>query len=519
MIFTDPFFLFVFLPAACVAFHILGRYGPTAGLGVILATSILFYLPWGWTTTFLLLASIAVNFFVGSALLRVATLARRTRIAALTFGQLYNFTTLVLFKYHLFAGLWMVSSQAVAPDWIIPAGISFYTFHQAAFLADAYAREESVVAYLGDMGTTAKLGGSFVRYAAFVAFFPQLVIGPITYLKEFQPQTGSGFGRIRYVNLSVGFALIAIGIFKKIVIADNLALIADPVFAGAALQKSIHPLIAWMGVAAYYMQLYFDFSGYSDIALGLARIFGIRYPVNFFSPLKAVGIIDYYRRWHMTLTRVISRFLFTPLSLIGTRFAMRRRWAVVPTKILGLWLPLIINFEVIGLWHGAITTFIVFGLIHGTWYVIETETRASKRWKAWKKRTPDARRALYGRIIFIALMPLTFALFRSQSLGAADFLGTQLLAGGRATDFAFEPLRAAGEIAAAFAVIYLLPNSIELLWNYRPGLMTYPNPSYGPKLLQFRWRPNWPWMLFYGFLITICIYYMYRQPPFLYQGF
>jgi len=520
MIFTDPFFLFVFLPLAALTFHLVGRrHGTNGALATLLVISILFYAPWGAWMTAILMLSVCVNFLCGGALVALDDERASMRKLLLAAGEIFNFGALIWFKYHLFAGLVADAEARDVAAWVVPAGISFYTFHQAAFLADAYAREPNVVLLLGKMKNVRDILTGFIRYSAFVIFFPQLVIGPITYVKEFLPQVASArFGRIFYVNVSIGFTLIAIGMFKKLVLADNLGIYSDSVFERASLRVALTPVESWVGIASYYLQLYFDFSGYSDMAIGLARIFGLRYPINFFSPFKAVGIIDYYRRWHMTLTRVISRFLFTPLSLAGTRLAARKRYGVMAVKILGLWLPLMINFEVIGLWHGAIWSFVVFGLIHGIWYVAETEVRSSKRWKKWRKTVPGVRRAIYGRIILLLFMPLCFALFRADSLETAVYLGQQLFAGAGAMTVSAELQQALKPLVAGFVVVYLLPNSIELLRNYRPGILTYQNPSYGPHW-PVRWRPNWVWTAFFGAIFVVCIYYMYRQPPFLYQGF
>ncbi|MEE9433205.1 MAG: MBOAT family O-acyltransferase [Sphingorhabdus sp.] len=520
MIFSEPFFLFLFLPLSCLIFHAVGkRFGQTGALATIFIMSLIFYLPWGWWMTGILAASVIVNYISASLMLWLPDNRKHARAALLVAGELYNILTLIWFKYNVFDDLFGNHADMQSGAWIIPVGISFYSFQQAALLADAYAREKTVTKFFGQLSTLKEHISSFVKYAAFVIFFPQLVIGPIIYMKEFEPQIANKrFGRIEFRNFAIGFALVAIGLFKKIVIADNLAPGAEGVFSSAAQGIEMHPIAAWIGVACYYLQLYFDFSGYTDIALGLARIFGIRYPINFFSPFKAVGIIDYYRRWHMTLTRVISRFLFTPLSIAGTRFAAQRRLPALLAKLIGLWLPLMINFEVIGLWHGALSTFVLFGIIHGTWYVVETEVRTSKRWKAWKRKTPDWRRAIYGRIVIIALMPLTFALFRADSISTFGFLLEQLFAGNWAADFGIS-VRVIPFILFGFFIVYFLPNSVELLKNYRPGIMTFANKSYGPNLFKFCWRPNWGWSVLFGSAFVVCLYYAYRQPPFLYQGF
>jgi alginate O-acetyltransferase complex protein AlgI len=273
---------------------------------------------------------------------------------------------------------------------------------------------------------------------------------------------------------------------------------------------------AWLAVFGYYGQLYFDFSGYSDMALGLARMFGIIFPINFFSPLKSVGIVDFYRRWHMTLTRVISRFLYSPLSLWGARFAARRGIKGPAARMLQLWLPLLINFEVIGLWHGATYTFVLFGLIHGVWYILETEVRGTKRWRKYVKATPSLMRHILGRMIFTVPMALTFALFRCESVPAFGTLVRHLFVADPTAPAPVGLLIGFAWVGGALAVIHLLPNSVELLRRYRPGIMTYINPFYGFRLI---WRPNLIWTTYWTTLVIFAMYFVWRQPPFLYMGF
>ena len=519
MIFSDPAFLFLFLPIVYGAFYLVARrFGALGALSVMLVASILFYAPYGLFNLGLLVLAVLVNYSIGSLLIE-GSLDGRTRKWLFAGGELFNFVLLGFFKYHLWP-----SSLTTGRDWehfanvAIPVGISFYTFHQAAFLADAYARERSVVAYLGSLRSVRDRLAGLVRYAAFVMFFPQLIIGPITYFHEFQSQAGGrDFGIAKRRNIAPGLALVAIGLFKKVVLADRLAPGADYVFGAAAAGEHLSPIAAGVGMLSYYGQLYFDFSGYSDMALGLALLFGLRYPVNFFSPLKAVGIIDFYRRWHMTLTRVISRFLYTPLSLIGTRFAVRKKLPKSVLRVLGVWIPLLINFEVIGLWHGAASTFLLFGVIHGIWYVTETEVRATKAFKRWRKQSSDRLRALIGRAIFLPLMVACFALFRSESPGAFLHLIRQMFS--FSLNIQGRDLLAGAVLVPALAVIYLLPNSAELLRLYRPVIRTYDNVSYGPHWPKLAWRDSWPWALYLLALIGAYLWYVGSLPPFLYQGF
>lgn len=528
MVFTDPFFLFAFLPAAVALFFLVTRgFGRTAGLAVIFVCSIAFYAPWGWENVAVLLSMLVVNFTAGSFVAVAPDERARARRLVLIGAQSANFAVLIWFKYQ-FLQTFLSGVGLTFADVAIPVGISFYTFHQAAFLVDAYRRDASVVAYLGDLSGVVGRAKAFLRFGAFVTFFPQLVIGPITYLNEFEPQTRarSGFGKFSQTNLSIGLMYMAIGMFKKLVIADNLALIADPVFAVAGDGLAINAVTAWIGVMAYYLQLYFDFSGYSDMALGIARIFGVRFPINFFSPLKSVGIVDFYKRWHMTLTRVISRFLFTPISLAATRFGAARRLSRGKLRVISLWIPLIVNFEVIGLWHGALTTFIVFGLIHGVWYIAETEIRGARWWKTWQKRSPEMLRVLIGRAIFLVPMSLTFALFRSEDLEAFGHLLTQLTPATLDVPRTSSAMRGILTLAAPFAIIYFLPNSIQLLRDWQPGIMTYVHPlapatasPWSRWLTGLAWRPDWAWAVVWVALVISSLYFVAKQPPFIYQGF
>jgi alginate O-acetyltransferase complex protein AlgI len=521
MQFTDPVYLFLLLPLACTLFYwITPRFGTSAGFGLLLLISLSFYATWGTRYLSLLSLSFTINFIVACIILVAPDERSVIRRASLYLGQLYNFGALIWFKYRFIAYIFSETGRSYSLlDAAIPVGISFYTFQQAILLVDAYHRDPSVVAYLGDMRTIGGKLRGYLRHSFFVSFFAHLLIGPIVYLKEFQPQIANpNFGRVKRSNLEVGAALIIIGLFKKIVVADHLASISNSVFAlpdAILLNRQIPANTAWMAALAYYAQLYFDFSGYSDVAIGSARILGIRFPINFFSPLKAVGIIDFYRRWHITLTRVIARFVYTPLSLAGTRVAVGSRWSQVPMKLVSLWLPLIINFEVIALWHGMRLTFLLFGVIHGFWYVVETEVRVSRRFKEWRSRVSDKARGLVGRTIFLFIMTLTFALFRSATLPEYWHVLKSMFS----FDIAPPNIKGLVEVFGALAVIGFLPNSMELLVKYRAGIATYPNKDYTPSRLRFRWRPNALWTVLMTGMLAASLYYMSRQPPFLYLGF
>lgn len=522
MTFTDPAFLFFFLPATLAVFYaVLSLWGTKEGLTVLFGSSIIFYLSYGVFPTVLLIAALFVNFGVAVLLVRSGDDHPRRRLLY-GLGQTYNLVTLCYFKYKILT-LVLGSEGGLLIDvagLAIPAGISFYTFHQAVFLADAYARERNVVEFLDEVRTASGSIWTFCHYGAFVSFFPQLIIGPITYLHEFHPQVKSrGFARFDPVDLAVGLGFVTIGMFKKLVVADNLAPTVEVVFQAAEGGAVIHPLYAWVGALAYMAQLYFDFSGYSDMAIGLARMFGLRYPINFYSPFKATGIIDYYRRWHMTLTRVIARFLYTPLSLAGTRYGVRNRLTPLPRHLLSLWLPLIVNFQIIGLWHDALWTFAVFGLMHGVWYAAEAEVRATRWYKGKRKTAPPLLRGFVERGVFSVLLCLSLAMFRSESVGAGFHLYAQMFGAAPGAAPSFDLAYPLFVVLCAFSIIYLLPNSVELMGRFRPAIMTYDNQSYAPAFMRNVWRPTWGWAAFAAGLTVASLYYVSRQPPFLYQGF
>lgn len=519
VLFTDPIFVFLFLPLSVLVAHVLAtRVGKTATLASIILFSLVFYGLWGLDYLLILAISVLMNWTIASFLLSSGdTRVARKRIS-LYCGQVFNILLLVWFKYSFyFTFLYGEAAEMSLETIAIPIGISFYTFQQAVFLQEAFHRDPVIVDYIGKTRGLADRTRAFIRYVAFVIFFPQLVIGPIVYLTEFAPQAArKSFGVIKRRNIEIGTFLIILGLFKKVVIADNLGTIVDPVFEQAAGGADIAPLVAWTASIGYYAQLYFDFSGYSDIAIGAARLFGMTLPINFDSPLKAVSISDFYRRWHITLTRVISRFLYTPLSIFGVRQAAKP--SSVKYHLLVIWVPLIINFLAIALWHGAAATFLLFGLLHAVWYIIEIETTQTKAWKQWRKRTSNAMRAAFGRVLFFLPMLLCFALFRSVSIDGWTHLVSQM--------FAFDSVKLKngallnfGVVLAALGFCLFLPNAYDLTQKYMPGIKTYRNALVASVLPGVRWRPNLFWGLTSAGALIMVIYYIERLPPFLYLGF
>ena len=362
MLFSAPEFLFAFLPVTLAGFFIIGVLGrPSWAALWLIAASLFFYGWWRPEFVFLILGSVLFNFVVGRALSRTQSLA------LLAFGIAANLAALGWFKYSGFLAELVNDVAGLGlpiPQVLLPVGISFYTFQQIGYLVDARsddAREDS-----------------FLHYLLFVSFFPQLLAGPIVHHRE----TMSQFHRPetykpQSTNLLLGITAFSIGLFKKVFIGDTLAPQAEVAFGPAA--DGIVPVSgnAWFGVLAYTLQLYFDFSGYSDMAVGLGLMFGIRLPINFASPFKAASIIEFWSRWHMTLTRFLTAYIYNPIVTsiarrrvaAGKKLLRQKNPEMVPFAV-QLAMPTLITMFLAGIWHGAGWQFLAFGLFHGVLLVM-----------------------------------------------------------------------------------------------------------------------------------------------------
>jgi alginate O-acetyltransferase complex protein AlgI len=353
MLFNSFVFLFAFLPITLVVFFWLGARGyRQAALGWLGFTSCLFYAYWKPSYLILLLASISLNFLFGKWIAQARESSPSRARAHMIVGVTANLAALCVFKYADFAlsSLSAVLGHALPlPGIVLPLAISFFTFNQIAYLVDVYQGEAQEA--------------DFLTYLLFVSFFPHLIAGPIVHHKEMIPQFRSSALRYNSDDIAAGATMFSLGLFKKVAFADTLAPFTDGVFVTTVVQTPLTFAEAWLGAIAFGLQLYFDFSGYSDMAIGLARMFGIRFPLNFFSPYQAHDISDFWRRWHMTLSRFLRDYLYIPLG--GNRHGTVRRYAnLMVTMLLG------------GLWHGAAWTYVVWGGLHGTYLVIHHLWRA-----------------------------------------------------------------------------------------------------------------------------------------------
>ncbi len=420
MLFNSYAFILVFLPGALLGYSLCARIGATAAAAWLTLCSFGFYAYWNMAFVSMLLVSIAFNFGMGRLLLASSETGSQRRLRGLlALGVGFNLLPLFYFKYLgtilALAQTWTLVSPQFDTRIILPLGISFFTFTQIGYLVDC------------QQGEGRELG--IVRYALFVSFFPHLIAGPLLHVREIGAQLlDPATFRLRADNFAFGATYFIIGLSKKVVFADQFA---DLVAAGFQRPDHFALFDSWLYVLAYAIQLYFDFSGYSDMAIGLAAMFGIRFPLNFNSPYKARSIIDFWQRWHMTLTRYLSLLLYNPLALAITRRRMRkglplyRRGSANAGAFLGMVVvPVFFTMTLAGVWHGSGMQFLVFGLLHACYLAIN---------HAWRGYAPQPRprpRALAAAIVagqvlltFVAVL-VAQVFFRANSAGdALDMLG------------------------------------------------------------------------------------------------
>lgn len=347
MLFNSPVFLLGFLPVTLLLYVVLRRTRVSWAIAWLVVASLAFYGWWNPAYLGLLLASIAFNFLVG----RQLQPSGRHRKAWVVLGLAVNLFALGYYKY---AGFFLETvtdvtgwAMHMAPV-VLPLGISFFTFTQIAYLIDAYR---------GQAGEYSPL-----RYLLFVTFFPHLIAGPILHHRDMMPQFLAGAQGMTPPGVALGLILFVIGLLKKVLLADPIGAYANSAFALA--HSGGHPSVvtAWTGAVAYALQLYFDFSAYSDMALGLAAMFGIRFPINFNSPYQARSIIDFWRRWHMSLSAFLRDYVYIPLG--GSRCGpVRRQLNLFATVMLG------------AVWHGSGWTYIVWGALHCAYLLVNHSWR------------------------------------------------------------------------------------------------------------------------------------------------
>jgi len=399
MLFNSYTFIFVFLPIVLLVFYKMGGNGKQlAAISWLVAASLVFYAWWNPVYVYLLLGSVLINYTIGIYLSNnITSASKNIRVKTLLVtGILINLCALSYFKYANFfvenANI-LLGNSFHLDTIILPLAISFFTFQQITYLVDSY------------RGLTKE--HNFLHYCLFVTFFPQLIAGPIVHHKEMMPQfLKDSVARFSHKNLAIGLSIFIIGLFKKVIVADNIGLYATPMFDAAAQGMTVSFIEAWCGAMSYTFQLYFDFSGYSDMAVGLAYMFGIRLALNFYSPYKANNIIEFWRRWHITLSRFLREYLYIPLG--GNRNGAFRRYV-------NLMLVMLIG----GFWHGAGWTFIVWGGLHGFYLTINHIWRALKIKMFGSNNSNILFWTFVSRMTTFIVIVIAWVFFRAENLPTA----------------------------------------------------------------------------------------------------
>ena len=509
MVFSSFPFIFAFLPLALLGFWATARFSTrAAGVWLVLA-SLGFYAYWRLDFLPLLLISIAFNFTISLVLTRTES-RPRLQNAVLLMGIAADLLALFYYKYAVgLSSFFGFQTVAGVPFWeiVLPLGISFFTFTQIGYLVDV----KQGVAKTRDL----------LSYVLFVTFFPHLIAGPILHNREMMPQfADKATYRFSGSNLAVGLTIFAIGLAKKVLLADPLA--------GDVALHFAHPaagglFASWYAVIAYSLQLYFDFSGYSDMAIGLARMFNIRFPLNFNSPYKATTVIDYWQRFHMTLTRFITMYIFSPIALWVTRWRDRhgldnsRRASATPGGFLSLVAgPTLITMGLAGVWHGAGTQYLIFGLLHGSYITVNHAMRIF--FPAPKKPAPKPWAVETGahaaKVLAVYVAALVgFAFFRAASTGA----GFEILAGMAGLHGVGEalPRTTVLQIAALFVIVWFAPNTQQIMSRYEPALGRAAVNPYR----RLVWQPGAGWAFAAGTIGALGILALGGTTEFLYFQF
>lgn len=511
MSFVDPLFLFLFLPLALAGYHFIipqQRDSPLLGTRFLAMVSALFYAYWDIRFLPVLLCSTFFNFRIAKTVEAAQGIKKKH---LLVLALIFNISLLATFKYTAFVLQTIAATlhlSITAPAIILPLGISFFTFTQIAYMVDIY------------RGSVPE--ERFTSYFLFVTWFPHLIAGPILHHREMIPQFYATLrAPLQRDHLAIGLTWIGVGLLKKCVLADGMAKVATPFFQAASAGADPTWMAAWSGLLAYTLQLYFDFSGYCDMAIGLSFLFGIRMPLNFNSPYKAVSIIDFWNRWHMTLSRFLRDYLYIPLG--GNRLGSGRQQVnILLVMVLG------------GLWHGAGWTFIVWGGLHGSYILI------NHMWRSF--RFADTRLLhLIGAVLTFLAVVFAWTFFRASDLPTAlrianGLLGingmvipaewikftfmadiTQFLGMTVVQQADLPTLRSVASILLLLVIVWWSPNSQQILTRTEAFLGHLSDHPHG--VLQ--WQPNGAWAIVGGLTLAVGLFNVLFSPigEFLYFQF
>ena len=533
MLFNSFEYIFLFLPITLIVFYRLVKLKKNQKLAIVwlVIASLFFYAWWNPPYLALLVISICINYALGISLAKAYSQKQEKQGKLfLIIGILFNLGLIGYYKYSNFFINNINDITGASITWfniILPLGISFFTFQQISYLIDS------------SQGQNNQYG--FIEYCLFVSFFPQLIAGPIVNHKEMLPQF-SQRAIFHYLpnDMAIGLSIFSIGLFKKVVISDQIALYSTPFFNAASQATLLTPFEAWTGALAYALQLYFDFSGYSDMAIGAARMFGIKLPLNFNSPYKATNIIDFWGRWHMTLTRFLTQYLYHPLAMIMSRRRVQKGKSLIRrgvgspaafTELIAV--PTIFTMFLAGVWHGAGWQYIIFGLLHGFYLTINHGWNMIQAFMGNKALAQNFWRKGIGQIITLIAVVISMVFFRSPNVKTAMVMLTSMSNVEQLSSDVMFPHRvienphfAVTLIILLFAFVLMIPNTQEWLAQFEPALNYYPNQlrKDQPQWLvdfweKLQWRPTRKWAIITATIGLVSIFSLSRVSEFIYFQF
>jgi alginate O-acetyltransferase complex protein AlgI len=542
MLFNSYAFIFAFLPLTAALFFLIGRRSRELALRWLIVASLAFYAWWRPLNVLLIAPSILINFAVARSMQRQLQQQKPGRARALlVLGIAFNIAFLGYFKYaNFFVGAAndVFGARMVLTHIVLPLGISFITFQKIAFLVDVHSRRiESF---------------TLQDYCLFVLFFPQLIAGPIVHYREMMPQFQRAACVYDRENVTVGVTLLVFGLFKKVFLADSISPFVKTLYDQASAGGTVTFVYAWMAAIGFTFQMYFDFSGYTDMALGIARVFGVRLPPNFNSPLRSASIIEFWLRWHMTLTRFLTAYLYNPLTLWLTRRRLAKglpgfggRNSSVGAFVSLLLLPTILTMCISGLWHGAGYLFIIWGALHGVYLSVNHGWRVFAR-KLWSDKERYARLMRpVGLVLTFLAVSFSMVFFRSTTLhGAMRIIhgmfgldgmalpGTMLARLGsigrllQQLGVGVEPAGLlpfddmVGWLLVMSVIVFVCPNTQQILARYEPALGVTAKAADGVSMLRWAsWRPSLAWGLVVAVVAALAVLQLSGPSEFLYWQF
>jgi len=484
LLFNSYEFIFFFLPVTFFIYFYLNKKRLTeVSKAFLVFASLFFYAWWNIDYLWLILISMLFNYTLGKELANPLRVKQVSSKQLLIVGIGINLILLGYFKYMDF---FLININRVANSHIellhlaLPLAISFYTFQQIAYLVDSYRGETKEY--------------DFLNYAIFVTFFPQLIAGPIVHHSEMMPQFAKLRNKVKnYYNIALGLFIFSMGLFKKVVIADTFAVWATQ---GFDVSTSLNMLEAWVTSLSYTLQLYFDFSGYTDMAIGIALLFNIKIPMNFFSPYKSISIQDFWRRWHITLSRFLKDYIYIPLG--GNRKGEMRTYS-----------NLFITFLLGGIWHGAGWTFVLWGILHGIALILH------RLWQKLHFKLPT----LFAWFITFNFLNITWVFFRAHNFKDAIkvlkgmFTGNFLLP----TELLhyMESIKISGVQFGNWSKLFASEHYIGL-WLFSGLLIVL----FLPNSMEWKkkFKPNFFYMIL-TVIFFLSIFMLYRKSEFIYFNF